>query len=117
MTGVSLTMPDSFFRPGDTCYLEATVCNGHEEPLVGYPLFIILDVYGEYWFAPSWNQELDYYAFDLPPGPTVFRPVPEFSWPAGDASATGIVFWGALLDPGMTEVAGNIGRFEFGFGP
>jgi hypothetical protein len=38
-----------------------------------------------------------------------------FIWPPGAGSATGIVFWGALLDPDTGELFGVVDSVSFGF--
>ncbi|MBN2054828.1 hypothetical protein JW905_07895 [bacterium] len=52
-TGVTLLMPSNYFYPGDEVWCRALVCNSGTEPLVGYPLMVLLDIYGTYFFAPS----------------------------------------------------------------
>jgi hypothetical protein len=114
-TGVTLTLPRSFYQAGQTFSLDATVCNAGATALVDYPLFVILDVYGQYWFAPTWTKEFSYYDQVFPPGIAVLHVIPAFAWPAGAGQANGIVFWGAFTDPGFTAVFGTVSRVEFGF--
>ena len=61
-TGVTIKMPFPSYSAGDTCFCRAYVCNA-EKPriLTGYPLFVILDVYHNYFFAPSFNSVFDNY--------------------------------------------------------
>ena len=93
-------------------------CNAAPEPLAGLPLFVILDVYGSYYLAPSFrplDQGVDFYEFDYPPGETVVTVIPEFLWPAGVGSAAGLIFYSALTDPGVTALVGSLGQWEFAF--
>jgi len=113
--GVELIMPDVFFRPGEICFLDAQVCNSRTtvEPLA--PVFVILDVYGSYYFAPMFTTSLDYYRLTLQPGLTTVHVIPPFSWPPNSGSAVGIVFWGAQTNNEITEIVGAFSRLEFGW--
>jgi len=118
-TGVALWMPSYYYQPGDPCSLEATVCNSSSGALDGYPLFVILDVFGSYFFGPGFTQTLDNYLashHSFPPGATRITIIPQFSWPDGAGRASGIVFYSALTDPAMTRLEGSLGQAEFGWG-
>jgi hypothetical protein len=83
--------------------------------LAGYHLFVILDVYGHYWFAPYWDTEMNYYLRNFSTGLTVISVLPQFIWPENVGSGSGIVFWGALLDSLNTQLIGSYSRVEFGW--
>jgi hypothetical protein len=115
-TGVELRMPQVLFRPGDECWLRATVCNASPQTLAGIPLFVILDLYGGYWCYPGWqplDQGLDYSLRTFPAGTTGIEVIAPFPWPSGSGAASGIRFYSALTDPGITYVVGTIGVWEF----
>lgn len=117
--GVTLEMPDIFFEAGDPVYLRATVTNQSSMTITGFPLFVLLDVFGEYWAAPSWKpvvEGLDYYSLDFPPGETIVDPISEFAWPEGAGSGQGIIFWGAVTNPGITDICGQYDNWQFGWG-
>ncbi|MCD4652567.1 formylglycine-generating enzyme family protein, partial [bacterium] len=113
-TGVIITMPSTHFRPGDICSCSVTVCNSAGSTLTGYPLFVILDAYGSYFFAPSFG-EFDYFNRSLIAGETVVEVLPEFLWPSGAGNASGIVWYSALTNPEMTTIVGAMGTFSFGW--
>ena len=119
--GVKLEMPSHYFRPGDTCYLDAYLCNPGPEELFDINLFIILDIgTGDYWFYPSWVHyppDIDYEIINkLEVGILYKSIIPEFTWPPNVGSYEKIVFWGAMTDRDITYVIGNIGSWEFGYG-
>lgn len=114
-TGVTLLMPSTTFFPGVPCYLLAQVCNHEVTPLPDIPLFVLLDVYGEYWFAPAWSQGITYYVLTLPVGPTLITVIPQFLWPAGVGSASGIYFHAALTDQAITTLIGVMSSYQFGW--
>ena len=107
-------MPAHMYYPNDPCYTLAIICNVEGEPIEGYPLFVILDVYGQYFFAPSFG-EFDYYEEVFPEGETIITVLPEFNWPPDTGSASGIIWYGAMTDPAVTELFGTLGTFEFGW--
>ncbi|MCD4652948.1 hypothetical protein K8T06_03335, partial [bacterium] len=102
---------------GETCSAEAVVCNPGPNVPVDIPLFVILDAYGELFFAPSFNQVYDAYMIDtLTVGEHHFQILPEFVWPSGVGSANGIYWYAAMTNPEITELFGEWDMFEFGWG-
>lgn len=112
--GVTLWMPADFYAPGDPCACTVTACNPGPTGYVDVPLFVILDVYGGFYFAPGFNG-FDYYEIDLYPGKTPMDIVPEFAWPEGCGTATGILFYAAMLRDDMTAVLGEWDVISFGW--
>ncbi len=118
-TGVYLNMPGHYFAPNDPCSLEAKLCNGELKNDV--VCFILLDIFGEYWCAPSWiniNEGIDAYWFgSLPQGPYTFMVIEPFQWPDIPDALDGLCFRGAMLNENYTDIMGRMDNWEFGFGP
>jgi len=117
-TGVTIWMPATQFQPGDPCACYAYVTNAGPVALSGHPLFVILDVFGAYFFGPSFEERFDNYLGlypEFPPGTTEVVVVPEFTWPAIAGHADGLTWYAALTDPAMTRVVGTIGTWTFGW--
>ncbi|GEM_PF-5084644 len=114
-TGCTLVIPSVFFKPGETFSCSVRICNMTGSTLSGTPVFVILDVLGELFFAPSFNS-FDYFTQNLPPGPTTLAVINPFIWPSGTGSFNGAVFYAALTDPSMTSIIGNYDSFSFGWG-
>lgn len=115
--GVIVRMPANVFRPGDPCWCRVDVCNDRAEPLAGHPLFVILDVYGTLYFAPSFG-DFDHYLEPFPQfdsGTTVVEVLREFSWPGSTGAASDLHWYAALTDPGMTRIFGEWDTFTFGW--
>lgn len=115
-TGVSLMMPDHVFSAGDMCWCTVTVCNASGIKLESTPLFVILDVYGSYFFGPEFTNSpgswIDLHP-DFAPGETIIEVIPEFTWPDNTGSADGIFWYAALTDLDVTEIIGDWDSWEF----
>jgi predicted outer membrane repeat protein len=112
--GCSIEMPSHDFGPGETCSCLLTICNPLAQSYDDIPVFAILDVYGNYYFAPSFS-EFDYIRETVTPGLTFIQILEPFTWPEGVGSATGIVWYAGMTDPGMSQLFGEIGTFVFGW--
>jgi hypothetical protein len=113
-TGCRVFMPSHEFQPLDLCYCDVTVCNLSPNILAETPVFVILDIFGSYFFAPSFT-DFDYYEMDIQPGETVIEVLPEFVWPSGAGTLSGAMWYAAMTDPGITELVGELGIFTFGW--
>ncbi|MBN1551996.1 VCBS repeat-containing protein, partial [bacterium] len=119
-TRVTISMPANMFTPGDVCSCTAVVCNAESTPLNGYPLFVILDVFGNLFFAPGFRQDFDNYLAmypEWPTGETIVTVISSFNWPENTGYAQGVLWYGALTDPDVTTIVGEMGQFEFGWTP
>jgi hypothetical protein len=101
------------FQPGDRFLLTWTVGNPAEE--ITADQFIILDVWGRFFFWPGWQETLDFLRETFPPRSTSEEVILDFEWPDGAGSADGLIFWGALLDTAHSEVYGTVHQIPFGY--
>ncbi|MGB4099494.1 MAG: hypothetical protein WBM02_08820 [bacterium] len=121
--GVRLHMPD-IVHPGDEFSIIGNLDNP-DAPLTKVPTFFILEVYGKFWFWPSWvyfdypkHAEIDYVSFDVPTGTTSITVIQPFNWPdTGQDVVTGLGFYGAMLNPEMSDILGEPAFKEWGYGP
>ncbi|HPQ39476.1 MAG TPA: hypothetical protein PLV45_03810 [bacterium] len=110
--GVTIHMPSHSFAPGSACGCTVTICNPDGTTYAGTPVFVILDVYGEFFFAPAFS-DFDHYVLDVTPGEHHVEVLPPFTWPAGAGSASGIRFYAGMTDPGIQELIGRFDSFDF----
>ncbi len=111
---LNLSLNRTMFSPGDPFQLVVTVEKPDGNAYYRQPLFVLLDVYGEYYFYPSWNPWFDYKLVDI----TTFIesiPILNFEWPNGSGSANGIAFHAAILNTALTSIAGNTDTVVFGW--
>ncbi len=113
--GVKIEMPAAEYGPGDDCYMNIVICNPHDQEYQGVPVFVLLDVYGEYFFGPSFSQDLDYMTRTIVSGVEVVEILPMFDWPEGAGAADNIKFVSAMTNPQITQLFGTLDTFTFGW--
>ncbi len=109
----TLIMPDTLLAPGETFVLISNSGNPYSDTIPVFE-FVILDVYGAYWFWPGWSQNLDMWTGDLGPGGSWTVDILEFDWPSGAGTAQGLRFWGAFLHQGTLDLIAY-DMIEWGF--
>lgn len=114
--GVMLWMPSHDYGPGDACACRVEVCNPGPDVYADVPLFVILDVFGEYYFWPDFSA-YDYEVIQtLGTQPLIYQVLPLFQWPDGAGTVTSGVRWlAAITNPEMTAVMGDMDTWEFGW--
>lgn len=113
--GVTLWMPTHLFRPGHLCMLLAFICNPTTTTYSNVPLFVVLDVYGFYYYFKEWTENPDHLLIEsLRPGELQMEIIPPFVWPAGAGSLEDLYFYGAMTDPEIIQVIGKLGIWHFG---
>ena len=114
--GVTLWMPSHHFFPGADCGCTVTVCNDTGADLHNVPLFVILEVAGLVFFAPSFSDVYDNYLAShssFGPGETQVEVLPGFSWPEDTGEASGIFWYAGMTDPEITTLMGDYDYWEF----
>jgi hypothetical protein len=115
ITGVKLEMPSTIFHTGDTCWCSVTVTIAEADPLYNHSLWVILDIYGDLFFAPSFTHEPDAWPGPWNSGQTEVMVLEHFTWPETGSSANGIFWYAALTTPDVSEIYGEWDSFEFGW--
>ncbi|MBN1552696.1 VCBS repeat-containing protein [bacterium] len=113
-SGVFLSLSADHFYPGNQFLLEAQVCNGERDVSLDFLLFIMLDVYGDYFFYPSWGTVLDYASLSQPPCSCSNYVIFDFMWPDTGSEASGIILWAAVTDE-FFNLIGSYDYVEFGW--
>lgn len=108
VTGVSIYMPSDEYTASDLFRCEVIVTNDSDNDLSNYPLMVLLECYGEFFFAPSFSSEMDSYVdvyLSFAPGETLIPVLHEFAWP--DVGMGESTWYAALLDPDFTFIIGE----------
>jgi len=109
---VLLTLNQELFHAGDPFLLTMDARNNGPKAVAD--VYLVLDAADSYWFWPSWTQTPSCYCAVLNPGLTEDIAQLEFTWPDGAGAASGLRFWGAMLNP-LGEQFGELATLEFGF--
>lgn len=109
---VALVLPAHQFRVGDSFWVTLNLMNFAAQPMELAPLFVILEVQGLYFTAPSWTTDLDYYLLTIQPGQMFLEIIPQFSWPFG-AGAGEASFYAAVTNPEISALVSNLSVWDF----
>ncbi len=112
--GVKIKMPSNNFQPDDLCNCHAILCNPDATTYFNTPLFVILDLFGNLFFAPDFS-DFDFLEIDLSPGVSIIEILPDFQWPAGAGNASGVFWYAGMTTPEMNALFGAMDIFEFGW--
>lgn len=110
---VTISMPSDYYSPGDLFSCTVTPCS--PVTLKDTPLFVILDVYGELYFWPSFS-EFDFQSMTIDPIQLPIEVIPEFLWPDNAGTAHSLVWYAGLTDSYFTTILGQFDVLEFGYG-
>ncbi len=114
VTMAYITMPSHSFQPGDRAGCNAFIWNPYDYACDEYKFFAVMDIWGTFYCAPSYNM-IDYYSINCNPGLTEIQIIPDFTWPSDIGSTSGITWYAALVNPEMDEAVSGIGMFDFGW--
>ncbi len=110
---VDLMLNQELFYAGDTFLLRLKITNNKADMTLLE--FILLDVYGAYWYYDGWTEQVDYVELFIPFGYDQDETILEFEWPPDTGAADDIRFWSALVNPvGMTLVS-NVDSVVFSY--
>ena len=114
-SGVMLHLSKSYLMPEDLFRLSCTVVNAGAEKAVD--LFVILDVYQNYWFWPDWSESLAFATRTLD-SKSVYpdEVLLMFTWPYVEGVAHDLRFWGAMLYHSTLEIFGDYDVISWGYG-
>ncbi len=112
-----LNLSSELFFPGDPFVLSTTLLNPYRN-IVDADQYIALAVGDIYWFWPSWVEfppEVDRQPISLEPFSATHQTILDFIWPTTDVTATGILFYGVLIDPESADLLTDLKSVSFGF--
>jgi len=118
MLEVVLLLNRQLYTAGDPFRLTCVTRNqgeGHHQA----DLYILLDVYGSFWFYQcsdsTWVENLTGCLWSFWPKARQVETILDFIWPVTDAAAAGIKFWSALTPPNSLSTLYSTDVVEFGF--
>ncbi len=111
--GMELLLNERVFHADMTFHLEMILTN---TTAIDIPVdtYIALDVYGTYWFWPSWDHGIDLRQDILLAGKSVRETILWFVWPDYNGSFDDVYIWGATLEAGTANLVGELDYVVFG---
>jgi len=117
-------MASSEYRSGDELRVDVELCNPGAA-LSAIPLFSFFDVYGELYFWPSWTHysantsagQADWQIQPAVPTGASYVNILSAELPEMTESIPGVVWYGGMTNPSITEVLGDVGSHEFSLVP
>lgn len=109
---ITKTQPDCFLE-GDDFQVVIEIMNPGRSHQVD--LYCILDVFGAYYFYPTWTQDLQAETITAPPS-TSHYPILAFTWPEVEGQLSNLLFWAACLETGTIELGSNVANVVFCYG-
>ncbi|MBN2057062.1 hypothetical protein JW905_19195 [bacterium] len=110
---VGIETNQAYYFSGDPFILTLSVAN--HGPATTVQQYVILDVFGMYWFHDDWSSEPDSTIRSLQAGASWQDTILDFTWPAGAGTADDVRFWAAMLIPDTSTLASNIDYCDFGW--
>ncbi|MBN1551543.1 hypothetical protein JW979_08740, partial [bacterium] len=98
-----LVISDTMFNAGDNFYL-ARYCANYRDETVLVDEYIILDVFNNYWFWPSWMDTPDFYTWGMYPDQVIMAVILDFPWPSGTGACNHLFIWGGIVASGTTDL-------------
>ncbi len=109
---VYLSMPGHDFAPGDPVSLTAQIWNPSTETIRDARFFVVLMYLDTFYFMPS-GYDLAHYEIDFAGGMSDMTIISSFLWPEAGFSQEQALWYGIMLDPGMTQVLSNLCVYDF----
>ncbi|GEM_PF-5785627 len=109
---IELELSESVFHTGDTFLLMTHEFRAGQRLAVDE--YLALEVYGQYWFYPSWTNSIEFKRRFVETGEytqTIFS----FTWPQVEGTANGLHFYYLMTGPGTYDLLSNVGVIEFGY--
>jgi len=110
---MDLRLNQELFNEGDLFLLELDVSRTGNTVTVDQ--YLILDVYGLFFYGPAWQNTLDFETKTYYDGYSGTTEIFRFTWPSVDGHATGLFFYAGCLYTGTADLIGNVDIVSFGY--
>ena len=110
---LDLSLNDTDYSEGELFNLELRMSRiGHA---VTVDLYIILDVYGQFFFHDAWTQTPECEVIEVSDGFSSHRSILTFIWPSGTGSASDLGFWAGCVVHDTATILGEIDHVTFSY--
>ena len=109
-----LILNQTSFTAGDPFRLQVkATCNAELD--IQCDQYLILDVYGYYFFHPGWTDKIQWSPMDFRPGEQKLDTIFDFTWPENVPAADDMIFWLGYLDIRTQALSGDVDFARFGY--
>ncbi len=112
--GCKVYMPQTDYATGDTFFCDVIICEPEPDADYQIPLFVVLDVWGALYFAPSFTS-YDVYFIRVTSGISRVSVIPPFQWPEGTGTMNDLYWYAGMTNPEMTALWGDYDAVSFGW--
>jgi hypothetical protein len=105
-TGTTCMANQEIYHPGDTFILSVKSCN-HEKKDLNVALFLLFEIYGQFYFWPTFDKYFDYSIMTIPACSCVSQTIFEFVISKKMAEID-FTIWNAMMDEELTEILGQV---------
>ena len=119
---MELLMPDTVLTPGDILQLDAEIINTREE-IPEALVVVLLEIHGSFFCWPHWSYlendgtGLDWQTMKIRLGQLRLSIISETVWPDQAGEDYGLLFWGALLNPDLSQLLAEIDLVAWSYHP
>ncbi|HPQ40686.1 MAG TPA: hypothetical protein PLV45_09965, partial [bacterium] len=110
---LDLRLNQSTFNAGDLFLLELDITRAGSTVTVDQ--YLILDVYGMFFYAPGWSEIPDFETLTYYDGYQETTEIFNFTWPSVQGHASDLRFYVGCLYSGTADLIGNIDMEVFGY--
>lgn len=110
---ISIFTNQSHYQAGDIFLLMTEIYSYDKSHYVDE--YIVLDVFGQYYFWNDWTTELDSKELQVPKQKLVQQEILNFVWPPDAGSASGLAFYMLLTKWNTFDVLSNLSSCTFSF--
>ena len=111
---VELMLNSSYYGNGDPFRLQVGLNNNGNIKIDEIILIVVIDVWSEYYWYPSWGTELSYEKIEIDPGLEV-QEILNFVWPEVNSTGEGINIFAGLMTADLTTLVGSVDMVTFGW--
>ena len=111
---ISIDTNQDVYYAGDQFELTYQIDNSNKSG-TNADLYIVLDVWGNYYFYPTWSEDISYENIDIPEDTIIEKTILNFTWPEGAGEGNDIKFYIALCEPDTYNLLTDFDSCSFSF--
>jgi hypothetical protein len=110
---VEIILNQEAYSSQDPFQLDLRLSNGGDSRMAD--LYLLLDVFGSYYFYPEWTQNIGYSNMYFSEDQILTLPILSFEVPSGIGASGPYTFYSAMFAPGTFDLSSNVAIVSFRF--